>query len=111
MGGILKGKSDAFAGNTQPCRFHLFESDKQWYVSQFNDLRDELIKLRGQLAELRHKLSQIEPGDQEVSQEPSSKKQNESQGCSEPQNDDITDQAADEIALLQQALDEACRRL
>ncbi len=125
VGENLKGKSDASVGNAHPCRSHLFESDKQWYVSRFNDLRDELTKLRGQLAEkdkqlaerdeqlaeLRHKLSQNERGDQEVSQEPSSKKQNESQGCSEAQKDDTTDQAAEEIASLQQALDEANRRL
>ncbi len=119
-------------GNAHPCRSHWFESDKQWYVSRFNDLHDELTKLRGQLAErdeqlaelhkqlakrdeqlaeLRPKLSQNERGDQEVGQEPSSKKQNESQRCSEPQKDDATDQAAEEIALLRQALDEANRRL
>ena len=123
--GSLEGKSDASVGNTQPCRSHLFESDKQWYVSRFNDLRDELTKQRGQLAErdeqlaelhkqlaeLRHKLSQNERRDQEVSQEPASKKQNESQGCSKPQKDDTTDQTAEEVALLQQALDEANRRL
>ena len=49
--GSLEGKSDGYVGNSQPCRSHLFESDKQWYVSRFNDLRDELTKLRGQLAE------------------------------------------------------------
>ena len=106
--GSLKGKSDGSVGNTQPCRSHLFESDKQRYVSRFNDLRDELTELRGQLverdeqltklrgqlaerdgqlaerdkqlAELHHKLSRNEGGDQEVSQEPSSKKPNQSQG-------------------------------
>ncbi len=116
--GSLKGKSDGSVGNTQPCRSHLFESDKQWHVSRFSDLRDELTELREQLAErdmqladLRHKLSQDERGGQEVSQEPSSKKPNESQGCSESQKDADSDQADEEIALIRQALDEANRRL
>ena len=70
-------------------------------------LRGQLAERDKQLAELRHKLSQNERGDQEISQDPFSKKQNESQGCSKPQKDNATDQTAEEIALLQQALDEA----